>query len=173
MDIHVGLAVHIFLPFPCVCQSNTCFCTKFTRSWCFLGAEPIKSTQNPAEPTRTTQNTLELVRTRQNPSEPPRTRRSTTWSTAWSTWSMCGRRFPFPRPTGALWSQSWQRQAPKDRVFSIKISCHPWWSEKKSNPWSYQVHVWILRARTCGTPFYGVDLLLMSLERVNGCNLVV
>ena len=89
------------------------------------------------------------------------------------TLSKCGRRCLFQRPTAAQWSQSWQRQAPKDGVFSIKIICHPSWSEKKSNPWSYQVHVWILRARACGTPFYGVDLLLMSLERVNGCNLIV
>ena len=46
-------------------------------------------------------------------------------------------------------------------------------SKKKSNPCSYQVHVWILCARACGAPFYGVDLLLMSLERVNDCNLIV
>ena len=94
------------------------------------------------------------------------------------TLSKCGRRCPFQRPTAAQWSQSWQRRAPEDRVVSIRsgtteIILKLWWSKKKSSPCSYQVHVWILCAWACGAPFYGVDLLLMSLERVNGCNLIV
>ena len=94
------------------------------------------------------------------------------------TLSKCGRRCPFQRPTAAQWSQSWQRRAPEDRVVSIRsgtteIILKLWWSKKKSSPCSYQVHVWILSARACGAPFYGVDLLLVSLERVNGCNLIV
>lgn len=92
--------------------------------------------------------------------------------------SKYGRRCLFQRPTAAQWSQSWQRRAPEDQVVSIRsgtteIIFRIWWSRKKSNPCSYQVHVWILCARACGAPFYGVDLLLMSLERVNGGNLIV
>ena len=94
------------------------------------------------------------------------------------TLSKCGRRCLFQRPTAAQWSQSWQRRAPEDRVVSIRsgtirIIFNLWWSKKKSNPCSYQVHVWILSARACGAPFYGVDLLLVGLEGVNGCNLIV